>query len=195
MIETPTDWDEAPVHETVTIEDAVENTQAEPEAPARKRTLLELWWEVLQNVPTERKKSIGMSDAVRLLGHHSFLKLEDLSLYHELYFNFLQEGLEALQAVIEDDPECLEAGEDDAELNRAHYLNVLINWTKIFKLAEEGWDSSSFAAPAMLAAYIDAAAFLIGQQGLIAHLAEIEFPFDETDQALVAMAVNGEEEQ
>ena len=194
MTETPTDWDEAPVQETVTIEDAEENTQAEPEAPARKRTLLELWWEVLQNVPVEREKPIGMSDAVRLLGHHSFLTLRDLGLYHEFYFNFLQEGLDVLQAVIEDDPESLEAGEDDAELNRAHYLNVLINWTKIFKIAEEDWDSLAPSAPAMLAAYIDAAAFLIGQQGLIAHLAEIEFPFDETDQAFVAMAVNGEEE-
>ena len=185
---------ETPTKETVTLEDAVENTQAEPEAQARKRTLLELWWEVLQNVPGEWAKPIGMSDAIRLLGHHSFLTVRDLELYHELYFNFLKEGLDALQAVIEDDPECLEAGEDDAELNRANYLNVLINWTKIFKIAEEGWNPANFASSAMLAAYIDAAAFLIGQQGLIAHLAEIEFPFDAEDQAFIAMAVNGEEE-
>ena len=180
---------------TESFEDIVDETTEQIKEPERKRTVLEVWWEVLKNVGPARLEGITMESAVRLLSAHDFLQLEDLNNYSVLYYDILEEAAAILDAEIEDDPSVLEAGEEDGVDNRAAYLNMLINWQKMLRARELEWSPTTPLAGPKLAAYIDGASFLVGQQGLGAHLSQIEFEFTEADAELVRQAVFGDGEE
>ena len=174
------------------IEDAIaEELTEEP----RRRTVLEVWREVLSNVPEAADEPITMDTAVRLLGAHGFLTMRELSDYSGFYFSILEEAAGILEAELELDPTALEAGEEDGDVNRSAYLNLLINWQKMLRVHEKNWTVDNMYAGPRLAAYIDGANFLVGRTGLAAHLSEIKFEFNDDDQELIRVAVNGDVEE
>ena len=174
------------------IEDAIaEELTEEP----RRRTVLEVWREVLSNVPEAADEPITMDTAVRLLSAHSFLSLSELSDYSDFYFAILEEAAGILEAEIELDPSVLEAGEDDGDVNRSAYLNLLINWQKMLRVHEKDWSANNMYAGPRLAAYIDGANFLVGTTGLAAHLSEIKFEFNDDDREMIRVAVTDDGEE
>ena len=71
---------------TESFEDIVDETTEELTEEPRLRTVLEVWREVLSNVPEAADEPITMDTAVRLLGAHGFLTLRELSDYSGFYF-------------------------------------------------------------------------------------------------------------
>lgn len=177
--------------ETIEFDD---NEAPAPEAPPREYTLLETWWEVLSNVDAMKGRRISMEDALQTLNNHPYLKLFDVPLHTDSFYSFLSEAFEALNYEIQSDPECLSRAENDAEENRAHYLNLLINWGKIARKREEAWNVADPAAGPQLSGHIEAASFLMGSKGLLAHLGEIDFEYTEEDAAMVNAAIQDDEQ-
>lgn len=171
-----------------------ENTTPEPEAPPREHTMLETWREILSNVDTMKDRRITMEDALQTLNNHPYLKLFDVPVHNATFYSFLSDAYDALKYEIESDPECLNRAENDAEENRAHYLNLIINWGKIARQREETWDVANPSAAPMLSGHIEAASFLMGSKGLLAHLGEIDFEYDEEDALMVNAAVQDDEQ-
>lgn len=171
-----------------------ENTTPEPEAPPREYTMLETWREILSNVESMKDRRITMEDALQTLNNHPYLKLFDVPVHNATFYSFLSDAFDALKYEIESDPECLKRAENDAEENRAHYLNLIINWGKLARQREETWDVSNPSAAPMLSGHIEAASFLMGSKGLLAHLGEIDFEYDEEDAQMVNAAVQDDEQ-
>ena len=180
---------------TESFEDIVDETAEEMTEKPRIRTVLEVWREVLSNVPEAADEPITMDTAVRLLGAHGFLTMRELSDYSGFYFSILEEAAGILEAELELDPSVLEAGEEDGDANKAAYLNLLINWQKMLRVHEKNWTVDNMYAGPRLAAYIDGANFLVGRTGLAAHLSEIWFEFNDDDQEMIRVAVNGDVEE
>lgn len=177
--------------ETIEFDD----TQApEPEAPPREHTLLETWWEVLSNVDSMKDRRVTMEDALQTLNNHPYLKLFDVPVHNATFYSFLSDAFEALSYEIQSDPECLNRAEKDAEENRAHYLNILISWGKLARQREEAWDVANPSAGPMLSGHIEAASFLMGSKGLLAHLGEIDFEYNEEDAEMVNAAIRDDEQ-
>lgn len=177
--------------ETIEFDDT---TTPEPEVPPQEHTMLETWREILSNVDTMKDRRITMEDALQTLNNHPYLKLFDVPVHNATFYSFLSEAFDALNYEIESDPECLKRAENDAEENRAHYLNLIINWGKIARQREETWDVANPSAAPMLSGHIEAASFLMGSKGLLAHLGEIDFEYDEEDAQMVNAAVQDDEQ-
>lgn len=171
-----------------------ESTTPEPEAPPREYTMLETWREILSNVETMKDRRITMEDALQTLNNHPYLKLFDVPVHNATFYSFLSAAFDALNHEIESDPECLKRAENDAEENREHYLNLIINWGKIARQREETWDVTNPSSAPMLSGHIEAASFLMGSKGLLAHLGEIDFEYDEEDAQMVNAAVQDDEQ-
>lgn len=156
----------------------------------RKVTVLEAWWELLKRVPVEKELPITMDMVIPVINNFPWLQLYDVPTHFKTFYKLLGEALEILTFEIESEPECLERGEDDAELNHGHYLNVLIGWNKMLKVQAETWDVSALSAGAEMSGTISANEFLVGANGLTAHLGAIDFQYSNEDRDLVNGAVN-----
>ena len=156
----------------------------------RKVTVLEAWWELLKRVPVEEELPVTMDMVIPVINNFPWLELHDVPTHFKTFYKLLGEALEILTFEIESDPECLERGEDDAELNHGHYLNILIGWNKMLKVQAETWDVSALSAGAEMSGTISANEFLVGANGLTAHLGVIDFQYSNEDRDLVNGAVN-----
>ena len=156
----------------------------------RKVTVLEAWWELLKRVPVEKELPITMDMVIPVINNFPWLELHDVPTHFKTFYKLLGEALEILTFEIESEPECLERGEDDAELNHGHYLNILIGWNKMLKVQAETWDVSALSAGAEMSGTISANEFLVGANGLTAHLGVIDFQYSNEDRDLVNGAVN-----
>lgn len=161
------------------------------EGPEINLTVLEVWQKVLENVKHEGITKVTMAMALRALNKHPRLRAGDVKEYYDLFHDALGEALGVVEFEIEQDPQALKRVDTDAEDNRGIYLNVMVGWSSLLKLHEDEWDSGEVFADTKLSAYGDAAEFLIGPAGLLAHLQTIDLPFDEDDQAFVNDAVYG----
>ena len=156
----------------------------------RKVTVLEAWWELLKRVPVEKDLPITIDMVIPVINNFPWLELHDVPTHFKTFYKLLGEALEILTFEIESEPECLERGEDDAELNHGHYLNILIGWNKMLKVQAETWDVSALSAGAEMSGTISANEFLVGANGLTAHLGVIDFQYSNEDRDLVNGAVN-----
>ena len=177
--------------ETIEFDD---NPAPEPEAPPREHTMLETWREILSNVDTMKDRRVTMEDALQPLNNHPYLKLSEVSAHNAAFYSFLSEAFDALNYEIQSDPKCLSRTENDAEENRAHYLNLIINWGKIARAREEAWGATDPIAAPLLSGHIEAASFLMGSKGLLAHLGEIDFEYDDEDAQMVNAAIQDGEQ-
>ena len=81
--------------------------------------------------------------------------------------------------------------EGDATENRHHYLNLLALWNGLAQRWENEWDYASPAAAIEFAAIVQANAFVLGEQGLVADLASIDFEMTPEDGEAIQAAILG----
>lgn len=175
--------------ETIEFDEPTEAPAEEKEE--RQITILEAWYEVLRNAPEQAGVPVDMAMVSALLQQYPYLSLDDIQVHYDTFHAITSDAYEALRSVIDEDPECLEHGATDAEDNKSNYLQVMILWSSILKQFEDEWSISVEHALPKMSAYTAAAAMLVGQNGLLNYLSQIELPYDEDDQRLVFEAVHG----
>ena len=133
-----------------------------------------------------------MQVANHVVSNHAQIKIQEVPKYMKLYHGYLKDMRDILTAEIDSDKKCFKHIEEDAEENKAHYLNLLINWQRQIREWEQEWKAASPTAHLTLAAVTDVHGFVLGSNGLVAHLDEINFDYNEDDAKLVADAVFAE---
>ena len=162
---------------------------SEVQLPPATHTLLEVWSSILGDIETMRAEAISMASASQTLNSYPFLRLRHLSEFHERFYDHLLEYREVLEAEIATDPSCFKHVEDDAEKNREHYLNLLVAWQVLALRHQEAWDHADKDAAAEFAAISESTLFVVGDNGLIAHLGAIQFPMPAEDRDTVTQAI------
>lgn len=165
-------------------------TTDEPTIPEpEKHTLLEVWREILSNIESAEGERIGIAFTISTLSHWPQLTAADMPAYLSEYSALLKEARNILHVEIDLDPEALKRTEKDAEENHEHYLNLLLQWQQLSISWERAWDVLDPAAIIKAAAISDAHKFILGGQGLVAHLDNIRFVFTDEERAGLAAAL------
>lgn len=153
-------------------------------------TILEIWTELLRPAESERSKPIAPQWASKMLGLHAGLTFQDMGDLRDRYFDKIIDLRDLLAAVVSEDDEAFNriSAEEDATLNRHHYLTVLFGWQQRILLWELEWDWAAPSAATELAAISEVHKMFFADQGITALLDQIGFQFDDEDRsALVAM--------
>ena len=167
--------------------------EAWDDTPApQKHTLLETWREVLSNIENLEKNKLSMREAGALLQQFPFLIMSDLRRYPPMYWSKMKEMRDIVLVEIESDPEALTKVETDAVDNKHHYLNILVGWQRLVRQWEDAWDVGQTRADLEFIAIAQVHAFFLSQNGLVAHLSEIEMEFSQEDAQTVAEAIEAE---
>lgn len=179
------------------VKDFVETVEFDEEAwgnePApQEHTLLEVWREVLSNIEVMEKNKLSMREAGALLQQFPFLIMFDLRRYPAIYWAKMKEMRAIVLAEIESDPEALTKVETDAVDNKHHYLNILVGWQRLVRQWEDAWDVTQLRADMEFIAIAQIHNFFLSQNGLVAHLSEIEMEFSQEDAQTVAEAIEAE---
>ena len=143
-----------------------------------QRTLLEVWAKLLANLEEAMNAKVTPDRAVQLLQLGPELQLKDLEKVHREYHSLLIEYRGLLAAVIESDPAALHRVGDDGEANAHHYHNLLLDWQLLALQLETEWDCTADDAAIKLAAIRGSRSFVLGDQGLTAHLDHIGLMFE-----------------
>ena len=152
-----------------------------------RRTLLEAWQNVLQDIEQSQAEHISPQVAMKVVASWSQLKFPDVPVYWNLYHENLVKLRTILDEVIERHPDCFkntepEGEHSDATGNHAAYLDLLFSWQLEVARWERLWDVTSPDAGASIAAIADASNFYLSQTGLIAHLEQIQFDLTAEEQ-------------
>ena len=150
-------------------------------SPALTHTILEIWQEVLSNIEDNEHEHISPRYANSIVSNWPRITFQEVSGYTRMYFSFLKGLRNILTEEIAKEPQALERVENDAEENRAHYLELLGAWQEQIERWELEWDSDSPLSHVGLAALADATSFFVGAQGLVEHLSQINFQFTDED--------------
>jgi len=153
------------------------------EAPYR--TLLELWRAVLEPSNEVRKDPVSPQWAVKMVTMYPGVGFGDVEGIHHGVFDMAAEMAAILNDEIDGDDECLKKldAAEDAEQNSRHYKDLLAAW-QIYILREElAWRPSDRDAAAKLAVLSEVQQMFLGETGLVAHLEQIGFQFDDADKA------------
>ena len=78
------------------------------------------------------------------------------------------------------------------EVNRVLYMNIYIGWMRLIQQEELDWDLGEEDSLGHMAALTDAAAFLLGDQGLITYLDAAGFEPTAEDKDLLSAAFTDE---
>lgn len=184
------------------LEDALELPPELTTEKTEQRSVLELWHELFKSVETSASGRIIPQVAMRLLNVWPHLTFEEIPEYVRIYHEYLKEARDILEYEIDqtgvDSGFAFKEGEDD-EHNHKHYLNLCLLWQQQAIQWENDWNISDPNAGARIAAIGDAHTFLLGQEGIVAHLATIGYNMtaDEKDAMLILLdefqnGVNGE---
>ena len=151
---------------------------------AEYRTLLELWQEVLSNAPAQAKDKVDPGWAVKISSQYEQLKLQEMELYRDAFYSKVVQLWEILKQEIDTDPRAFthENAEDDAMLNRYHYLNVLFTWQLAVQQWEIDWMCTDDDAHIQIAAMSEVFKMFFGPTGLTQWLDNIPFTFTSDDQ-------------
>jgi hypothetical protein len=163
-------------------------------SPALTHTILEIWQSVLANIEANEGEHVSPRYANSIVSNWPRLKFQDVKAYTKQYFAFLKSLREVLTEEIAKDPVAFERVENDAEENRAHYLELIGAWQELIESWEQEWDSDADDSHVTLAALADATSFFVGAQGLVEHLSQINFQFTDEDREalrLRLLAVKG----
>ena len=182
------------------VEEVVEDeAQVIPMPPKPSdHTVLEIWQKVLSNIDLAKQERITTTNAHKVLTAYPFLTTKDLVPYYTTFYNCLEQYRDALAFEIDTDPECFNWSDPelDAENNRHHYFNLMVNWQRLALSMRTDWVVDSENAAAELAALSDSQAFMLGEKGLVNLLGQLKLEFDGDDAAEVyALAVAGYEQE
>ena len=182
------------------VEEVVEDDSNVIQMPPKPsdHTVLEVWQKVLSNIDLAKQERITTSNAFKVLNAYPFLEFKDLPAYYIAFYYCLEQYRDALAFEIDTDENCLEWGDPelDAENNRHHYFNLMVNWQRLALSMRTDWVVDSENAAAELAALSDSQAFMLGEKGLVNLLGQLKLEFDGDDAAEVyALAVAGYEQE
>ena len=150
-------------------------------APALTHTVLEIWTQVLSNIEGNEEEHISPRYANSIVSNWPRLAFQDIREYTQQYFAYLKGLRDILTAEVEKDSGAFERVENDAEENRAHYLELIAGWQEQIERWELEWDCTAPDSHVSLAALADATSFFVGAQGLVEHLSQIGFQFTDED--------------
>lgn len=157
-------------------------------------TVLEAWESILGNVASVREEKPSLKHVVTVMRRHEYLSPinEHYAGYSKKFYDVLEDALNLLQFEAESFPKAKKAGEDDMEVNRALYLNIYYGWMRLIQQEELDWDLGEEDSLGHMAALTDAAAFLLGDQGLITYLDAAGFEPTAEDKDLLSAAFTDE---
>lgn len=161
----------------------VESLEPEaPEAPETKRTLLEIWREVLTNIEASLEEGATLHAYLRIMADPALPRINDkeFSSYWQTYHNLLVEARAVLADVLDENPDALKNTENDAEDNHDVYLDLIERWQRLTLEWSQYWAKSDGGA-ALAIAIVKATDFITGPQGLGAHLPHIGFQMSEEE--------------
>lgn len=182
------------------VEEVVEDDSNVIQMPPKPNdhTVLEVWQKVLSNIDLAKQERIATGNAFKVLNAYPFLTTKDLMPYYTAFYWCLEQYRDALQFEIDTDEKCLEWGDPelDAENNRHHYFNLMVNWQRLALSMRTDWEVSSELAGPELAALSDSQAFMLGEKGMVNLLGQLKLEFDSDDAAEVySLAVAGFEQE
>ena len=157
-------------------------------------TVLEAWESILGNVTSVRDEKPSLKHVVTVMRRHEYLSPINahFSGYSKKFYDVLEDALDLLQFEAESFPKAKKAGEDDMEVNRVLYMNIYIGWMRLIQQEELDWDLGEEDSLGHMAALTDAAAFLLGDQGLITYLDAAGFEPTAEDKDLLSAAFTDE---
>ena len=157
-------------------------------------TVLEAWESILGNVASVRDEKPSLKHVVTVMRRHEYLSpiTDHYAGYSKKFYDVLEDALNLLQFEAESFPKAKKAGEDDMEVNRVLYMNIYIGWMRLIQQEELDWDLGEEASLGHMAALTDAAAFLLGDQGLITYLDAAGFEPTAEDKDLLNAAFTDE---
>ena len=157
-------------------------------------TVLEAWESILGNVASVREERLSLKHVVTVMRRHEYLSPinEHYAGYAKKFYDVLEDALDLLQFEAESFPKAKKAGEDDMEVNRVLYMNIYIGWMRLIQQEEQDWDLGKEDSLGHMAALTDAAAFLLGDQGLITYLDAAGFEPTAEDKDLLSAAFTDE---
>ena len=157
-------------------------------------TVLEAWESILGNVASVREERLSLKHVVTVMRRHEYLSpiTEHYAGYSKKFYDVLEDALNLLQFEAESFPKAKKAGDDDMEVNRVLYMNIYIGWMRLIQQEELDWDLGEEGSLGHMAALTDAAAFLLGDQGLITYLDAAGFEPTEEDKGLLSAAFTDE---
>lgn len=165
--------------EDITVEDIIAEASG-----AQYHTILEAWREILKNADTDRKARITPMWAGKICAKYPQIAFSDMPDFNELFFHKIDRLAEIVDMEIDSDPECLNcaSAEEDVTLNSHHYLNILVNWQKLFLVWELEWDCTVYEAAMELGAISETHRMFFGDTGLTGLLDQIGYTFSEENQ-------------
>ena len=157
-------------------------------------TVLEAWESILGNVASVRDEKPSLKHVVTVMRRHEYLSPINahFSGYTKKFYDVLEDALDLLQFEAESFPKAKKAGDDDMEVNGVLYMNIYIGWMRLIQQEELDWDLGSEDSLGHMAALTDAAAFLLGDQGLITYLDAAGFEPTDEDKELLNAAFTDE---
>ena len=157
-------------------------------------TVLEAWESILGNVASVREEKPSLKHVVTVMRRHEYLSPinEHYAGYSKKFYDVLEDALNLLQFEAESFPKAKKAGDDDMEVNRVLYMNIYIGWMRLIQQEELDWDLGEEDSLGHMAALTDAAAFLLGDQGLITYLDAAGFELTAEDKDLLSAAFGDE---
>ena len=157
-------------------------------------TVLEAWESILGNVASVRDEKPSLKHVVTVMRRHEYLSPINahFSGYTKKFYDVLEDALDLLQFEAESFPKAKKAGDDDMEVNGVLYMNIYIGWMRLIQQEELDWDLGSEDSLGHMAALTDAAAFLLGDQGLITYLDAAGFEPTDEDKDLLSAAFTDE---
>lgn len=172
------------------MDDAEQTVNETPSA--QPRTLLEVWSRVLDSIEASEEEKIDIATAVRVVTRYPQITYADVPVYQQAYYSCLKQLRNILRLEVSTDPDCFKHVEDDVEDNKHHYLNLIAGWQQEVRSWEEEWSTDQEDAAVLVAAFADARGFVLSEHGLIAHLDQIGFDFNDVDSESVSEAVAAE---
>ena len=182
------------------VEEVVEDDSTVIQLPPKPsdHTVLEIWQKVLGNIDLAKQERITTTNAFKVLHAYPFLAPKDLVSYYVAFYYCLEQYRDVLEFEIDTDDKCLEwtDPELDAENNRHHYTNLMVNWQRLALSLRTDWEASSALAGPQLAALNDSQSFMLGEKGIINLLSQLKLDYDQADaDEVYALAVAGYEQE
>lgn len=177
----------APVEFTETIEQPDEASAEVAELignPPEHHAILEGWRAILSAAPAEGAKKIAPGWAMKIVSAHPQVKLSEIGLFRDIFFQKIAEMSKILDYEIASDDECLKrlTIESDKDENSVHYINVITNWQLQIAQWELDWDFAQPDAGVEIAAIAEIQSMFFSQIGITALLDNIGFDFTPADQ-------------
>lgn len=163
-----------------------------------KRSLLEVWRELLSNIEQVRAAPIPVLIAHKTVTTWPKLSYQDTAVYHDMYHGILLSVRDVLDKEISEHENCLQwVGTEDLEHNGKIYKALLIQWNLMFDDLERTWRAEDPLSHIQVVAMVEARAFVFTDTGMVGHLGTLGFEWSNEDfmNALEQARQNDSEEE